>query len=100
MAESSEDKAVDACIDDLQSVLDRLRASQRKDVADESGEYKGKNLKDASDEAYRRVKAANAAGNTDSPDDQADNKKAMAKMPEAAARTRQVERAAAARGRG
>jgi hypothetical protein len=63
MAESPEDKAVDACIADIQDALDRLKAAQRKDVADESDDYgtRPKNLKEAGDEAYRRVKAANQA---------------------------------------
>lgn len=44
MAESQDDKDVDACIAELRSALDRLEAAQRKDVDDESGEsYDGKN---------------------------------------------------------
>ena len=38
MAESTDDKAVDACIADLRSVLTRLEQAQKKDVAGEDGE--------------------------------------------------------------
>lgn len=57
MAESQDDKAVDACIAEMQSALDRLKASQRKDVADESGEdYGPKNLKGAERKAFTIVR--------------------------------------------
>jgi len=58
-AESSEDTAVDTLIEGLQSTLDKLKAAQRKDVDDESGEYeKPKNLKEAGDRAYRVMRAS------------------------------------------
>lgn len=57
-AESQEDKDVDALIADMQSTLDKLKAAQRKDVEDESGEdEKPKTLQEASKKAYRLLKA-------------------------------------------
>ena len=63
MAESQDDRNVDQCIQDIQAALDRLKAEQKQDVADETGEeadekpFEGKNLKDAEKEAYVRVRA-------------------------------------------
>lgn len=57
MAEDPADASVDACITDVQSALDRLKAAQAKD--DDSDEFHGKNLKEAGDEAYIRVRAHN-----------------------------------------
>lgn len=63
MAESPEDKDVDALITDLQSTLDKLKAAQGKDVEDEdkeeSSEPKPKNLQQAERAAYVRVRAHN-----------------------------------------
>jgi hypothetical protein len=64
MAESTDDKQVDSAIARMQALLDELKSAQAKDVEDESGdveggEYKGKNLKEAGQEAYTRVRAHN-----------------------------------------
>ena len=63
MAESPEDKDVDACIADIQAALDKLKGAQRKDVDDEDsdGEYKEskpapKNLREAEQAAYTTVR--------------------------------------------
>lgn len=61
MAESSEDKAVDSLIDELQSTLDKLKAAQRKDVDDESGESEPKSSKEAEGEALRRIRSDKAS---------------------------------------
>jgi hypothetical protein len=59
MAESQEDKDVDALISQLQSTLDKLKAAQRKDVDDESGEYdEPKNLSGAEAKARRVMRAS------------------------------------------
>lgn len=59
MAESLEDKDVDALISQMQSTLDKLKAAQRKDVDDESGERdEPKNLNGAEDKARRVMRAA------------------------------------------
>jgi Skp family chaperone for outer membrane proteins len=67
MAESPEDKAVDSVIDRIQTALNDLKAAQAKDVKDESDEesaegekpFNGKNLREAGQEAYVRVRAHN-----------------------------------------
>ena len=56
--ESQDDKDVDALINDVQSALDRLKAAQRKDVADESGEDSPKDLSGAEKKAQRLVRNA------------------------------------------
>lgn len=67
MAESPEDKDVDALIADLQSTLDKLKTAQGKDVDDEDSddesdepktdEPKAKNLQQAERVAFVRVRA-------------------------------------------
>ena len=59
MAESRDDKDVDACIADVQAALDRLKAAQRKDVRDEDGDGypEPKNLKEAEQKAHRLRRA-------------------------------------------
>lgn len=61
MAESQDDKAVDACIAEMRATLDRLERAQKKDVADESDEEYGeqpqpKNLKGAERRAFTIVR--------------------------------------------
>lgn len=59
MAESAEDTAVDTLVADLQSTLDKLKAAQRKDVADEDGDYpEPKTLGEAEKKAQRLKRAA------------------------------------------
>jgi hypothetical protein len=58
MAESPEDKDVDALIAEMQSTLDKLKAAQRKDVDAEDSEPEPKNLNEAEKKAQRLKRAA------------------------------------------
>lgn len=63
MSESPEDKDVDACIADVQSALDKLKAAQRKDDAGEDAEEASepKDLNGAEKKAQRMIAARKAS---------------------------------------
>lgn len=79
MAESTEDKDVDALIAEMQTTLNKLKAAQGKDVADEdseeSTEPEPKNLRQAEDKARRVMrsdrKQADEESSEKKPDDEA-----------------------------
>ena len=75
MAESQDDKDVDALIAEMQSTLDKLKAAQDKDVKDEDSEEYGesepkqppKNLQQAERVAFIRVRAHNRRAKASTP---------------------------------
>jgi hypothetical protein len=69
MAESQEDKDVDALISQLQSTLDKLKAAQRKDVADEEDEYDEPNDLSGAEKKARRVMRASRQQPSDTKSD-------------------------------